>query len=154
MKRNQQGFTLIELMIVIAIIGILASIAVPQYQNYIGKTQVTRMMGETGSLKTAVEVCALENRTAAQCSVSWGAVGSTLSQNAANVAQPPVLTRGGAATARTWRIRGTFNIGAVSQLSGKYVDWDRNAIGTWTCTTRNTIRRVFVPEGCLGGVAL
>ena len=46
--KAQKGFTLIELMIVIAIIGILAAIAIPQYQNYIARSQVTRAMGEAG----------------------------------------------------------------------------------------------------------
>lgn len=45
----QKGFTLIELMIVIAII--LAAIALPMYQNYIARSQVTRAMGEAGNLK-------------------------------------------------------------------------------------------------------
>ncbi|MEZ1575162.1 pilin, partial [Pseudomonas aeruginosa] len=62
--KAQKGFTLIELMIVVAIIGILAAIAIPQYQNYVSRSQVSRVMAEAGSLKTAVEACLQDGRTA------------------------------------------------------------------------------------------
>src|SRR5690554_4513016 len=77
----QKGFTLIELMIVVAIIGILAAVAIPQYQNYIGSSQVSRVMSETGALRTAIENCMLQGRTevvttatdptATQCNTGW-----------------------------------------------------------------------------------
>ena len=52
MIRNQQGFTLIELMIVVAIIGVMASIAVPQYQNYIARAQVSEAMNVLSGVKS------------------------------------------------------------------------------------------------------
>ncbi|MGP9567485.1 pilin [Halomonas sp. AOP5-B2-8] len=55
---NQRGFTLIELMIVVAIIGVLASFAVPQYQNYVGRAQV----GEALSLMSPVKAALSEYR--------------------------------------------------------------------------------------------
>jgi len=63
MKQGQQGFTLIELMIVVAIIGILAAIAIPQYQDYTARAQVTRAVAEVSALKTAAEAAILQGRT-------------------------------------------------------------------------------------------
>ncbi|MGL5039700.1 MAG: pilin [Aeromonas sp.] len=56
--KKQSGFTLIELMIVVAIVAILAAIALPAYQNYTKKAKMTQLISATAGLKTAVEVCA------------------------------------------------------------------------------------------------
>ena len=62
MKRTQKGFTLIELMIVIAIIGILAAIAVPQYQTYTNRARFSEVVAATGPYKTAAEVAVQTGR--------------------------------------------------------------------------------------------
>jgi type IV pilus assembly protein PilA len=60
-QKAQQGFTLIELMIVVAIIGILASVALPAYQNYTKKAKFTEVVLATSAVKMAVEICAQQN---------------------------------------------------------------------------------------------
>lgn len=68
MKRVQQGFTLIELMIVVAIIGILAAVAIPQYKDYTAKTKVSTAIISMDGVKKAVALCIQENGTATGCS--------------------------------------------------------------------------------------
>jgi len=57
MDKQQKGFTLIELMIVVAIIGILAAVALPAYNDYTRRAEFSETIVSTGVLKTAVEVC-------------------------------------------------------------------------------------------------
>ncbi|MFQ2611104.1 type IVa pilus major pilin TapA [Aeromonas caviae] len=59
--KKQSGFTLIELMIVVAIIAILAAVALPAYQTYTQRARFTEVVAATGPYKTAIEVCIQTN---------------------------------------------------------------------------------------------
>ncbi|APQ11733.1 fimbrial protein [Pseudomonas oryzihabitans] len=158
--RAQKGFTLIELMIVVAIIGILAAVAIPQYQNYVARSQVTRVMQETGALKTAIETCINEGRTTvgtAAGNCDPGATGSNLMATAtgtsAMVTGTPATGQGTPSVTSplttTSTIQATFGNNAAAVLTtgtAATLTWTRNANGGWTCAT--TAPANLRPVGC------
>jgi len=74
MKQAQKGFTLIELMIVVAIIGILAAVAIPAYSTYTKKAKFTEVIQATQAIKTAVEVCATDVGSTTGCDGNSGGI--------------------------------------------------------------------------------
>lgn len=80
-KYVQKGFTLIELMIVIAIIGILAAVALPAYNDYTKKSTFSEVVLAAGPYKAGVEVCVLTNAIA-DCDDGQNSVPATTSSNA------------------------------------------------------------------------
>lgn len=145
----QKGFTLIELMIVVAIIGILAAIAIPQYQNYVAKSQVSRVMSETGALKTAIETCMMEGKDSSTdpvCDLGWtdsNLIGEGESEGFDTQDGLDVVI---SLADNTASVTATFGGNASAAINDETLAWTRNNTGTWACTT--SVEPKYRPAGC------
>jgi type IV pilus assembly protein PilA len=139
MRKIQQGFTLIELMIVVAIIGILAAIAIPAYQDYVAKSKAASALAEISGGKTAYELLATEGTDQTLANVglqgSTGTCTNTVTKTAAAGSPTPK------ALLCTFKAPGRLGTGATIQL-------DRDATGLYTCVTANFADASFKPTGC------
>ncbi len=136
--KNQKGFTLIELMVVVAIIGILAAIAIPQYTKYQAKSKVAAGLAEISALKTGFDDQI--NQNTAPTIDNVGGVAS--SGNCSTIAVNSTIADGSGSIVCTIT-------NAPAAVQAKTITWTRAATtGAWTCAT--TASTDYAAKGCPG----
>ncbi len=137
---TQSGFTLIEIMIVVAIIGILAAIATVSYQVQVRKTQVMTIYREINHFRMPYQILTNEGEGVTSFSPSGLNMSNTTKYCQFNVTSPNNNT----ATANAV----VCQIQNLSYFTSQTLSLDYNADGSWQCRASTGINRAYLPEAC------
>lgn len=143
MYQKNAGFTLIELMIVVAIIGVISAIAIPQYQNYVARSQLVAALAEINGAKPRYELIMNDGADSNEFTVAnMFLIGPTSTICTYGVSAPD--GSGNANPALSCQLT---NVSAA--LTGQAIHLNRDVDGNWSCSTSSGVEDKYKPPYCM-----